>query len=132
MSNRHYTTGDFKLSGKKSTISCKNKLKQAAARQIIQENDVCEYLSSYTEQTNQVLARADQLYRLGLRMDESDNANATNKAIIDSSGKKFLSKHADPIALSDFIHPLLHEVQLANRKFLRSFKLRLAIEEVVS
>jgi hypothetical protein len=49
------------------TISRKDKLKQAAARQIIEETRVCGFAATYFEDLNEsVFVRADQPFRIGL------------------------------------------------------------------
>jgi hypothetical protein len=59
-------------------------------------------------------------------MDESDNA--ADAVEFDKGTKRFLRENVDPIAVSDFIEPMRQKVEFANKKMLRSFKLRLAIE----
>jgi hypothetical protein len=59
-------------------------------------------------------------------MDTSDNA--TDTVQFNKTTKRFLRENVDPVAISDFIEPLRKKVEFANRKMLRSFKLRLVIE----
>jgi uncharacterized protein YfcZ (UPF0381/DUF406 family) len=107
-------------------IPTENDEKQKSVKQIIQENEVCEYLRCFTYDTNTILARADQIIQLSLVMDESDDA--TDAVEFDRATKRFLQGNVDPVAMSDFIEPLRKKVQFANRKMLRSFKLKLVVE----
>jgi hypothetical protein len=84
---------------------------------LLKENKACAVLVDYTQGTNKVLARADQIIRLSLVMDVSDNA--TNTVQFDKATKRFLHRNVDPIAISDFIEPLRRKVEFANKKFLQ-------------
>jgi hypothetical protein len=90
-----------------------------SAEQIIEESRVCDYLACYTEDVNHILARAGEPYNLGLEFEEADKDDGVK-----------LDK-LDPIA-ADFVQSLKRKIAFANRKMLRSFKLRLAIEEVAA
>ena len=61
-------------------------------------------------------------------MDESKDA--CNDVKLDSKQIKFLHRYADPPAL-DFVNAAIEKLKIANKMF-RSFKLRLAIEEVAA
>jgi hypothetical protein len=107
-------------------ISVKSTEKRITAKQIVEETKVCGYLRRITDDTNVVLARADQCIRLALVMDESNNAPAAVE--FDAGTKRFVRRNVDPIAISDFIEPVRKKVEFANKKMLYSFKLRIAIE----
>jgi hypothetical protein len=92
------------------------------------EKQVLNLLWSDINDVNNVLLDG-QIFRLDIKVDDSPNAR--DRVDIDSTTKRFLQKYGDPIAVS-FIEPVRKKIDIANRKFLRSFKLRLVIEEVVS
>jgi hypothetical protein len=103
--------------------------KRNSARQIIEETRVCDFAASFFEDLNQsVLARANQPFRIELEIDESPNA--ANDVTLSKQSRKFLYNHADPPAI-DFVESAIEKLKVAN-KMLRSFKLRIAIEEVAA
>jgi hypothetical protein len=108
-------------------ISTQNDEKHNSAKRIIEENRVTDYLCYITDDTNVILARAEQLFRLRLDMVD-DNDNPSDNVVLDKSARRFLSKYADPIAVSDFVKPLCEKIDFANRKMLKSFKLKLVVE----
>lgn len=126
--NRDYSASDFKLSGKKSAISHKNKITTrqaaaaAAARQLIQENDVCEYLKLYAKDVTDVVNHAGYNIDVGLQFEEvKDKDNNTNR---------ILAK-LDPLT-AEFIQGLRKKVNFANKNMLKNFHLKIAVSEVTA
>ena len=111
------------------SISAENNEKHASANQIVEETRICDYVASYFEDVNaKVLARASQPFRIALEIDESADAN--NEVALSKDSWKFLSRHADHPAIG-FVESAMEKLKIANR-MLRSFKLRLAVEEVAT
>jgi hypothetical protein len=99
------------------TVPSKNDEKRTGAIQIVHESQVTDYLVRYVEELNKILARAGERYVLGLEFEEANKDGSVN-----------LSKF-DPIA-AEFVRSLKRKIALANRKMLKSFKLKLSMEEV--
>lgn len=72
-------------------ISTQNDEKHNSAKRIIEENRVTDYLCYITDDTNVILARAEQLFRLRLDMVD-DNDNPSDNVVLDKSARRFLSK----------------------------------------
>lgn len=117
--NSDSNSSDLSFVCKDSRISLQNKLKRAAARQLIEETRVCDYLSLYTDDVNRISARAGESFVLGLEFKEPKKEKHV-------SLNKF-----DPIA-ADFVKELKWKIGFANRHMLKSFRLKLVVQEVAA
>jgi hypothetical protein len=93
--------------------------KRNSAKQIIKESRVCNYLACYAEDVNHILARAGEPIIVGLEFEEANKAKAINL------------RRLDPIA-ADYVKSLEDKIAFANRKMLKSFRLKLSIQEVAA
>jgi hypothetical protein len=93
--------------------------KRSDIDQIRTETDVTDYLAHYKDGVNKILARAGEPYVINLEFEEANT---------DTDVK--LGK-LDPIA-ADFVRALKSKIAFANRKMLKSFRLKLSIEEVAA
>jgi hypothetical protein len=100
-------------------FSAGNNEKHNSVAQIIKETIVCDYLALYADDVNHILARAGEPFNVGLQFEEAKNDETVN-----------LNK-LDPIA-ADFIKSLKDKIAFANRKMLKSFRLKLSIEELTT
>jgi hypothetical protein len=107
-----------------TSTSAKNKNKHdtklAAACQLIQENDVCECLTLYAREVKDVVNHAGYNIDVGLEFEE----------VKDNNTNRILAK-LDPLT-AEFVQALRKKVKFANSKMLKSFRLKLCLDEKVT
>ena len=118
-----------KLQDKVCSDFIKTNRPSSRSKQIAEECHVTDFLVSRVEHFNRTVFRPRSL-ELELKIDDTITTTKKNNVKLDKKSATLLSKYADALIISAFVEPLCEAIELANRYRLRSFKLRLAIEEV--